>query len=69
MISNLDDIIESEQFRRWFLPAAAVIFFVLFVSLGLWQLDRLFEPTMADDRRESLLAGWSRAVSRVRVDD
>jgi glycerol kinase len=32
----------------------------------LWQRDRLFEPAMSADRRESLLAGWSRAVARVR---
>ncbi len=43
MIRNFDDLIESEQFRRWFLPAAALIFFALFVSLGLWQLDRAAE--------------------------
>lgn len=43
MIWNFDDLIESEQFRRWFLPAAALIFVALFVSLGLWQLDRAAE--------------------------
>jgi glycerol kinase len=31
----------------------------------LWQRDRLFEPAMSKDRRESLLAGWSAAVERV----
>ena len=33
----------------------------------LWQRDRLFEPDMAQDRREQLLAGWSKAVARVRT--
>ena len=32
----------------------------------LWQRDRLFEPAMSAGRRESLLAGWSAAVARVR---
>jgi glycerol kinase len=32
----------------------------------LWQLDRAFEPTMTADRRETLYAGWRRAVARAR---
>lgn len=36
---------------------------------GLWQRDALFEPDMADDRREQLLAGWAAAVARVRNDN
>ena len=35
----------------------------------IWQSDRVFEPAMSDDRRDSLLAGWARAVARVRCDD
>jgi glycerol kinase len=31
-----------------------------------WKRDRLFEPRMAADRRESLYAGWRAAVDRVR---
>ena len=31
-----------------------------------WQLDRRFEPSMAPDRRASLLRGWHRAVERSR---
>lgn len=31
-----------------------------------WQSDRVFEPTMAEDRRRALLAGWDEAVRRVR---
>lgn len=34
----------------------------------LWQRERLFEPAMNVDQRESLLAGWSSAVQRVRAD-
>jgi glycerol kinase len=30
-----------------------------------WQLDRRFEPKMSEDQRESLYAGWQKAVSRV----
>ena len=33
---------------------------------SLWQLDAAFEPQMSSDRREQLLAGWKRAVERVR---
>jgi len=31
-----------------------------------WQRDRLFEPRLAADRRDSLYAGWREAVKRVR---
>jgi glycerol kinase len=31
-----------------------------------WALDRRFEPRMSADRRESMLAGWHRAVERSR---
>jgi glycerol kinase len=31
-----------------------------------WALDRRFEPSMAADRRESMLHGWHRAVERSR---
>ena len=31
-----------------------------------WQKDRSFEPTMAVPERDRLMAGWSKAVSRVR---
>ena len=30
-----------------------------------WQLDRRFEPRMSEDQRESLYAGWQKAVKRV----
>jgi glycerol kinase len=33
---------------------------------GLWRLDRAFEPTMPAERRETLYAGWRRAVDRAR---
>ena len=33
-----------------------------------WSLDRSWEPTMEEDRRESLYAGWQKAVSRVLAD-
>ena len=34
-----------------------------------WKLDRRFEPAMSNDRRVSLLHGWSAAVERVRSDN
>jgi glycerol kinase len=33
---------------------------------GLWRLDRAFEPEMPAERRETLYAGWRRAVDRAR---
>jgi glycerol kinase len=33
---------------------------------GLWAVDRAFQPAMAPDHRESLYAGWQRAVERAR---
>ena len=36
------------------------------VVADLWRRERLFEPAMGGDQRESLLAGWSAAVTRVR---
>ena len=36
------------------------------VIADLWRRERVFEPAMAQDRREALLAGWSDAVTRVR---
>lgn len=33
---------------------------------GQWQLERTFEPAMSADQRDSLYAGWQRAVERAR---
>ena len=33
----------------------------------LWQCDAVFEPRMAGDQRDALLAGWAAAVARVRA--
>jgi glycerol kinase len=32
----------------------------------LWKSDAVFEPTMSEDRRSGLLAGWAAAVARIR---
>ncbi len=34
---------------------------------GQWQLEREFEPAMSEDQRQSLYAGWQRAVERARA--
>ncbi len=39
----IEALITNERFRRIFAPVAAVGLIVLFVSLGLWQLDRAAE--------------------------
>jgi glycerol kinase len=31
-----------------------------------WQVDKMFEPTMAEEKRTELLSGWKKAVSCVR---
>ena len=31
-----------------------------------WQVDRVFEPSMEDAKRNELLAGWAKAVDRTR---
>lgn len=36
----IDNILQNRQFRRYFPPAAAVLFIAVFVALGFWQLDR-----------------------------
>ncbi len=43
VVSVLEELIKSEQFRRIFPPVAAVGLIALFVSLGSWQLDRAAE--------------------------
>lgn len=32
-----------------------------------WQVDKTFEPAMSEDQRESLYAGWQRAVERAKA--
>jgi len=44
-----DDLLKNERFLRWLPLAAGVAFFLLFVTLGKWQLDRAAA-------KESLLA-------------
>jgi len=39
----LDELIDNPRFRRIFPPVAGVVFISVFVSLGLWQLDRAAE--------------------------
>ena len=34
---------------------------------GQWQLEREFEPSMSEDQRQALYAGWRRAVERARA--
>jgi surfeit locus 1 family protein len=39
----LDDIYEKPWFQLYFPPAAGLVFVVVFISLGLWQLERAAE--------------------------
>ena len=41
------------------------IFADLEETSALWRRDRLFEPSLSEDERETRLAGWRRAVRRV----
>ena len=36
---------------------------------SIWRRDKVFEPAMPAERRESLLHGWAQAVGRVRAED
>lgn len=36
---------------------------------SMWQRDTMFEPSMSADQRDGLLAGWARAVARVKADE
>ncbi len=42
------------------------IFASLDAVAALWRSDAVFEPRMSADRRQTLLAGWARAVERAR---
>lgn len=50
---DLDELIESEQFRRFFLPLATLFLSGLFLSLGLWQLDRAAEKNRLQEMFDS----------------
>lgn len=36
----IEGLLKNETFLRWFPLAAAIVFIALFISLGMWQLDR-----------------------------
>jgi glycerol kinase len=36
---------------------------------SLWRRDALFEPAMSEDQRDHLLAGWHKAVTRIREEE
>ena len=49
--SVIDDLLENAVFRRYFPLAGGAVFLALFVSLGMWQLDRA-------DQKKALLAQY-----------
>ena len=49
----IDALIKNEHFRRIFPPVAAVGLIALFISLGLWQLDRAAEKNSLQSLFES----------------
>ncbi|MDX1404490.1 MAG: SURF1 family protein [Woeseiaceae bacterium] len=50
---DLDGLIDNEQFRRFFLPLATLFLTGLFLSLGLWQLDRAAQKNRLQQMFES----------------
>ncbi len=48
----IEDLIKTPQFRRFFPPAAGLVFVGIFVSLAFWQLDRAGEKKALLDRFE-----------------
>ncbi|MCY3574661.1 MAG: glycerol kinase GlpK [Chloroflexi bacterium] len=60
-------ITETTALGAAYLAGLAVGFWASQAEIaGQWQLQRRFEPTMSADQRESLYAGWQRAVERAR---
>lgn len=63
------DNVESTVLGAAFLAAYAAGFISSAEQLAdYWNLDQRFEPAMEAVQRESLLAGWHRAVARVRTE-
>ncbi len=58
----IEDLIKTPQFRRFFPPVAGLVFVAVFVSLGLWQLDRAGE-------KKALLALFEDEAPYTRVRD
>ena len=57
---------ETTALGAAYLAGLAADFFGGLDEIGsLWQAERRFEPAMEAERREALLTGWRRAVSRV----
>ncbi|MCY3715710.1 MAG: glycerol kinase GlpK [Chloroflexi bacterium] len=60
-------ITETTALGAAYLAGLAVGFWASQAEIaGQWQSQRRFEPTMSADQRESLYAGWQRAVERAR---
>jgi glycerol kinase len=60
-------ITETTALGAAYLAGLAVGFWKGLDEIGeQWSMDRLFEPSMARDRADELLAGWRRAVERAK---
>jgi len=58
----IEDLIKTPLFRKYFPPVAGLIFVAVFVSLGLWQLDRAAQ-------KNALLALFDGGAPYARVSD
>ena len=58
----LEDLFEKPWFRRYFPLAAGLVFIVVFISLGLWQLDRAAE-------KQALLAQFDNDAPYAKIAD
>jgi glycerol kinase len=61
--------VETTALGAAYLAGLAVGFFRNEAELeSFWAAERVFEPSMSEDRRGSLYAGWKQAVARARTD-
>jgi glycerol kinase len=61
-------VIETTALGAAFLAGLAVGFWSCKEDIaGIWKEDRVFEPSMSPERRESALAGWRKAIDMARV--
>jgi len=61
--------IETTALGAGYLAGLATGFYKSFTDLEqFWGRERVFEPLLSEDRRETLFSGWQKAVSRCRME-
>jgi glycerol kinase len=61
--------IETTALGAGYLAGLATGFYNSFTDLEqFWGRERVFEPLISEDRRETLFSGWTKAVARCRME-